>query len=194
MRELRDGYVPAPDPAASQSAASQPAASQPGPPAMPGDPDGFAGWVRPHLTAMALLAARLAPGAERDDVVQESLVRAWTKRRQFDPARGTPAAWLLAITADQARKARGRRRPSLALVEGPATGGAAADPAAEERLDLESALDRLSGRQRLAVDCVYYAGLSVAETAAVMGCTEGTVKSTLSDARARLRPLLEVSG
>jgi DNA-directed RNA polymerase specialized sigma24 family protein len=35
-------------------------------------------------------------------------------------------------------------------------------------------------------------GLSVAETAAVMGCAEGTVKSTLADARARLRTLLGV--
>jgi RNA polymerase sigma-70 factor (ECF subfamily) len=37
-------------------------------------------------------------------------------------------------------------------------------------------------------------GLSVADTAAVMGCAEGTVKSTLADARAKLRAMLEVSG
>jgi RNA polymerase sigma-70 factor (ECF subfamily) len=51
----------------------------------------------------------------------------------------------------------------------------------------------LTARQRQAVDCLYFAGLTVAETAAVMGCAEGTVKSTLSDARARLRTLLEVA-
>jgi RNA polymerase sigma-70 factor (ECF subfamily) len=44
----------------------------------------------------------------------------------------------------------------------------------------------------LAVDCFYFVGLTVSETAAVMGCSEGTVKSTLSDARARLRAALEV--
>jgi RNA polymerase sigma-70 factor (ECF subfamily) len=54
-------------------------------------------------------------------------------------------------------------------------------------------MEALSARQRLAVDCFYFADLSVADTAAVMGCSEGTVKSTLSDARARLRSLLEVS-
>ena len=64
---------------------------------------------------------------------------------------------------------------------------------AEERLDVEYAVARLAPRQRLAVDCFYFVGLSVAETAAVMQCSEGTVKSTLSDARHRLRPLLEVS-
>jgi len=67
-------------------------------------------------------------------------------------------------------------------------------PEPSDTVDLNRALDRLAPRQRLAVDCVYFAGLSVAETAAVMKCAEGTVKSTLSDARARLRSSLEVSG
>ena len=61
-------------------------------------------------------------------------------------------------------------------------------------MDVERALGRLTRRQRMAVECVYFVGLTVAETAAVMGCSDGTVKSTLSDARARLRSLLEVSG
>jgi RNA polymerase sigma factor (sigma-70 family) len=156
----------------------------------PADPAGFAEWVRPHLPAIARLAARLAPDADRDDLVQESLVRAWLKRRQFDPARGSPSAWLLAITADRARRARLRARPRADAVGEPAT----PPPLADERVDLRRALDRLSPRQRLAVDCVYYAGLTVAETAAVMRCAEGTVKSTLADARGRLRDLLEVSG
>lgn len=159
------------------------------PPAgVPAEPTGFADWVRPHLPAMARLAARLAPGADRDDVVQEALVRAWTKRRLYDAGRGTAAAWLLAITADQAAKARRRASSAgrIVPVELPL-------PAAGPDPDLARAVAALSARQRLAVDCYYYAGLTVAETAAVMGCSEGTVKSTLSDARARLRPLLEVS-
>lgn len=147
--------------------------------------DEFAEWVAPHLPALARLAARLAPDGERDDVVQEALARAWRKRATFDPARGTPLAWLLAITADQARRARRRVRP-LAFF-------AAATPARsiDDRLDLEAAVALLPARQRLAVDCFYFVGLSVAETAAVMACAEGTVKSTLSDARARLQILLE---
>jgi len=58
-------------------------------------------------------------------------------------------------------------------------------------MDLGEAVSRLAGRQRLAVDCFYFVGLSVAETAAVMRCSEGTVKSTLADARKRLRSMLE---
>lgn len=163
----------------------------------------FAAWVGPHIPAMARLAARLAPDADRDDVVQEALVRSWRKRHQYDPERGTPSAWLLAITADQAGKARRRllspRRPQLAVATDISVGDghvlAAHDGGGvSDWVDLESALGGLTERQRLAVDCFYYAGLTVAETAAVMRCSEGTVKSTLSDARAKLRVLLEVTG
>jgi RNA polymerase sigma factor (sigma-70 family) len=151
----------------------------------PATPEEFSDWVRPHLAALTRLAARLAPSGDRDDVVQESLARAWTKRSQFDPARGSALAWLLAITADQARRARRRRRP-FALFQ--------ADRrvrSIDARLDIEFAVSKLPTRQRLAVDCFYFVGLSVAETAVVMGCAEGTVKSTLSDARARLQRILE---
>jgi RNA polymerase sigma factor (sigma-70 family) len=156
---------------------------------VPDAAEGFADWVRPHLPAMTRLAARLAAGSDRDDVVQEALARAWRKRRQFDAARGTPAAWLLAITADRARQAR-RRRP-IAWLPADVVAGRVRSP--DERLDVEYAVSRLPPRQRLAVDCFYFVGLSVTETAAVMRCSEGTVKSTLSDARHRLRPMLEVT-
>ena len=69
---------------------------------------------------------------------------------------------------------------------GPAPAGA--DAAAS--VDLERALARLTSRQRLAVDLHYYLGLKLVEVAEVMRCSEGTVKSTLSDARGRLRALL----
>ena len=161
--------------------------------AAPDDPVGFGLWVRPHLRQLANLVARLAPGADRDDVVQDALARAWVKRSQFDPRRGTPAAWLLAIAADQAAKTRRRARPASPLADTDAGTAPGADTAAG-RVDVERALVRLSRRQRLAVECVYFVGLSVAETAAVMGCSDGTVKSTLADARARLRTLLEVAG
>lgn len=150
-------------------------------------PADFAAWVEPELSKMSRLAARLAPDADRDDVVQEALIRAWQKRDQYDESRGTAAVWLLAITADQARRARRRRRP-FALVAEITVPGRSPD----ERLDVEAAVARLPGRQKLAVDCFYFVGLSVAETSAVMRCSEGTVKSTLSDARKRLRLLLEV--
>lgn len=159
--------------------------------AAPDDPAGFGAWVQPHLRQVANLVARLAPLADRDDVVQDVLARAWVKRRLFDARRGTPAAWLLAIAADQAAKARRRSRPAAPLPETHDVRIGEVDGAT--RLDVERALARLTRRQRLAIECVYFVGLTVAETAAVMGCADGTVKSTLADARARLRALLEVT-
>jgi len=158
----------------------------------PDDPVEFGDWVRPHMRTLAHLVARLAPSADRDDVVQDALARAWAKRHLFDPARGTAGAWLYAIAADQAGKARRRLRWPAGPGTADETGGGG-DDVATTRVDVQRALARLSRRQRLAVECVYFVGLSIVDTAAVMRCAEGTVKSTLADARARLRMLLEVS-
>jgi len=146
----------------------------------------FARLVEPYLPKMSHLAERLTSDSNRDDVVQEALINAWTKRRSFNPERGSLGGWLLAITADQARKSWRRRYVFFGQLEPPR------EAAADDRLDLQSAVSKLAPRQRLAVDCFYFAGLSVAETAAVMRCSEGTVKSTLSDARTALRTTLEV--
>jgi RNA polymerase sigma-70 factor (ECF subfamily) len=150
-------------------------------------PDGFTAWVRPHWPAMARLASR--SGSDPDDILQDALSDAWRKRTQFDPARGSARSWLLAITADQRRKTwrRAARLLSRSTVL-PEDGGAATDRTdSSTSVDLERALARLTDRQRLAIDLHYYLGLGITDIAAVMRCSEGTVKSTLADARGRLR-------
>lgn len=57
-------------------------------------------------------------------------------------------------------------------------------------LDLKSALARLPARQRAAVVLRFYCDLSIEQTAQVMGCSEGTVKSQSSRGLATLRNLL----
>ncbi len=155
----------------------------------PGKSDDFALWVSPHLAAMGNLASRLAGAASRDDVVQEALTRAWRKWHLYNAGRGTPRSWLLAIVADRARRVRHRRRPNDELDESNAPATQAVD---ESRVDLERAVASLPPRMKLTVDCVYFVGLTMAETAIVMNVSEGTVKSTLADARTRLRSQLEV--
>lgn len=147
---------------------------------------GFARYVEPFLPKMLHLAERLGGHANRDDIVQQALINAWTKRSQFRIERGSLGGWLMAIVADQARKTWRRRLPLLRRVSDPP------GPSVEDRIDLEHAVGKLPPRQRIAVECHYFAGLTVVETAAVMGCAEGTVKATLSQARANLRPALEV--
>lgn len=143
----------------------------------PGD---FEAWVSPHLASMGNLATRLAGPSDRDDVVQESLSRAWRRRSTYQADRGSPRAWLLAIVADQSRRARRRQARLEPAID-------ASVSAAEADLDLEAAISALPRRQRLAVELHYLVDLSVADVAVVMGCSEGTVKSTLFDARATLR-------
>jgi RNA polymerase sigma-70 factor (ECF subfamily) len=142
--------------------------------------------VGPHLAAMERLAMRLAPGQQADDVVQNALLRAWRRRSSYDPDRGTLANWLFAITANEAKRLTRRLevgrflRPFAQVMP------------IDALLDVEAAIKTLPPRQRLAIDCHYFAGLTVDETAAVMGCAPGTVKSTLSDARRQLKQRLEV--
>src|SRR5947208_2555299 len=118
---------------------------------------------------MARLARRLAPNADPDDVVQDALARAWQKRSQFDPARGTPTTWLLAIVADQARSARRTRIRRLRVVDERAElpdPPAPASTGVEVDVDLERAVELLAERQQLAVHLHYFVGLNVDETAA----------------------------
>lgn len=147
--------------------------------------DDFSALVSPHLAAMANLAARLAGGAQREDVVQDALSRAWQRWETYDADRGSPRTWLLAIVADRARRSR-RRLPRLTT-----RSAAAAVMPQETDVDLERAIDRLPRRQRMAVELHYFVGLTTSETASVMSCAEGTVKSALHDARSNLRRALE---
>lgn len=63
----------------------------------------------------------------------------------------------------------------------------------DDRLDLLAALARLPARQRAAVVLRYWADLDIAETARVLGVTEGTVKSSSSKGLAALRGVLQDS-
>ena len=146
----------------------------------------FADWVAPYLTSMHHLAGRLAPGAQ-DDVLQDALVRAWRRRATFDPGRGSARAWLLAVVAGEARRTRVRLRQRVHDIV-----PVAQSPDVERDLDVQRAVESLPRRLRLAVELHYFVGLSVVETAQVMGIAEGTVKSTLHDARERLRPVLHM--
>src|SRR3954453_17304020 len=71
----------------------------------------FGEWVAPHLAALWALAVHEVGSSAADDVVQESLLRAWRKWSPYDPVRGTARAWLVAIVLDRSRRHRVRRRP-----------------------------------------------------------------------------------
>lgn len=148
--------------------------------------DDFEAWVAPHWSAMQRLVARLAPGPDRDDLLQEALLQAWRKRHTFDESKGAARTWLLTVTADRVRRSRRSVSPSVVAL---GDWDAPMDMAGTDP-DLSRAVRRLTGRQRMAIELYYYVGLPVADVAVLMNCSDGTVKATLSAARTRLRGVL----
>jgi RNA polymerase sigma-70 factor (ECF subfamily) len=145
---------------------------------------------------MFRFAMTVSSANDAEDIVQDALARAWQKRRQYDPARGSLQSWLLALVADQARGRRRRAKPLWELVrlvaadqdQVPlAAGPADRDDAA---LDLRAAVQRLAPRQRAAVVLHHFVDLPIDDVAALLQCSPGTVKSTLHDARRALARIL----
>ena len=127
-----------------------------------------------------LAYARTGSRADAEDVMQEVFVRLLRARPEFRDEEHANA-WLLRVGARCAAdvlRAPWRRR------EGPLDDGL---PAPEPVLALPA-------QYRMAVHLYYYEELSVAEIAAVLGKSEGAVKSRLFRARALLRRYLKEDG
>jgi len=137
--------------------------------------------------------------ADAEDAAQEGFVKAY---RALDRFRLGAALrpWLLQIVANEARnraRSSGRRQHlELKLAEGFRPGDAAPSPEAvavgmDERRRLLAMVNALSEEDRQVIACRYFLELSGEETAAALGLAEGTVKSRLSRALARLRSRVE---
>jgi RNA polymerase sigma-70 factor (ECF subfamily) len=139
--------------------------------------------------------------AEAEDAAQDGFVKAFRALDRF--RRGAPPRpWLLRIVANEARnRVRSTRRRlglELRLAEGFRPGDAAPSPeaasvAAEDRARLLALVNALGEEERLVIASRYFLELSGEETAAALGIPEGTVKSRLSRALARLREKYEVA-
>ena len=141
-------------------------------------------WSSLYRTAYLLLGDH----GLAEDLVQTSLARtyaAWSKVRDVDAAPAYARATLMNSAKGRFRKKSWRRElPTEALKE------PAHHPDPSLRPTVLAALDRLAPRQRAVIVLRYYEDQSVAETARILGCAEGTVKSQTSDALAVLRPHL----
>ena len=166
-----------------------------------GDRDAYAELVRRHQTIAVRVAAQVGDVAVAEDAAQEAFVKAFAALRRFDPERPF-RPWLLAIVANEARdrvrdRRRGVRLTDRLIAVSTATVGAAAEEEALTRIGTErlvNALAALRDRDRELVTLRFVLDLGERETAAVLGCRPGTVKSRTSRALGRLRILLEESG
>ena len=85
---------------------------------------------------------------------------------------------------------------ALPLEEFPSEARSSGDPAIdspgpEQLQHLMKAIAELPPRQRQAIACRYLRRMSIRQAAEVMGCAEGTVKSAVWAALARLREILQ---
>lgn len=135
-----------------------------------------------HASALLAYALRLTGGdrARAEDVVQETLVRAWRNLDRLDDAVAPVRPWLftvaqrVAIDAHRARQSRPVEVGDGVLAALP---GLDQVDATLDRIVVGEALDSLSAEHRAVIVETYYRGRSVAEAAAQLGVPAGTVKS-----------------
>jgi len=144
----------------------------------------------PNLRAFALAQCHHRQLAE--DLVQETLLRAWAHRDRFEPG-SNMAAWLFTILRNHHRSLYRRQRRELEDVGGAHAAELIVAPDQQSRLDLQdfrAALQHLSPDQREALLLVGAEGFSYQQAAAIGGCAVGTIKSRVNRARVTLALLL----
>lgn len=129
-----------------------------------------------------------------EELAQDALMRAvrdWSKVRKMD----SPEAWLHRVALNVANSMfRRRSAEARAKQRLHAYPPVAHQPADADALAVRDALTSLPRRRRTALILRYYGGFSVRETAEVMGCPEGTVKTLTHKAIAQLRGLPQLEG
>ena len=152
-----------------------------------------------HATALWGYCLRLTgqDRARAEDVVQETLLRAWRNFATLDESQGSVRAWLFKvarnIVIDEWRTKRAQNEFPVADV--PELAGA------DDRTDqlllswvVADAFTRLSPEHRAVLVECYYRGVSVADASRRLGVPEGTVKSRTHYALRALRLALEEMG
>lgn len=145
-----------------------------------------------ELRPVVVRAVRLMVGAGSavaEDAAQEALIelqRSLPSLRDQDAAKAFAARIACRVALKVAR--RERRYARLGLASGRAVETQGTPP--PDLVELKDAFDALPPRQRATAVLRLHIGLSEQETAAVLGCSVGTVKRQLHDARRSLRSSL----
>jgi RNA polymerase sigma-70 factor (ECF subfamily) len=147
----------------------------------------------PHLRAFAI---SLTGNRDRaDDLVQDTLMRAWANLDRFE--RGTSLnAWLFTILRNCFHSEYRKRKREVEDPDGSYAARLRTPPDQQSHLDYEdflTALPKLPPDQREALLLVAAQGLSYEEAAEVCGVPLGTVKSRVNRARNRLTALLDLN-
>ncbi len=152
-----------------------------------------------HYSVLLGFVSRYVQDRHRaEDLVQETLLRAWKHIDHLDPEPGRTRSYLLTIARNVVTNAwrAEQRRPKLVMDEQAVRTVASADTVDElvEGWLVAEALERLSADHRAVVQAMYYDGQSVADAARTLAVPEGTVKSRAYYAVRALRRVFEEMG
>jgi len=140
--------------------------------AMAGDREAFSDLAAAHWRRLLGLARSIVADLEAEGVVQDGLIKAWTKiGRLREPA--AFASWLTRIVANTA-VARARNRRIFQPLNG--ADFAARNRSADDRIDVQRLLTRLAPRQRAVLHLTVIEGLSDSEIADVLGISSSSVR------------------
>lgn len=142
------------------------------------------------LRAFAMSLTRNRSAA--DDLVQDTIVKAWTNIDKFAVGSNLQA-WLFTILRNTYYSSLRKRRREVSDPDGIHAQGLFVKPDHDGRLafgDFQRAFDKLSPEHREVLTLVGASGFSCEEAASMMGVAVGTVKSRASRARRRLSDLM----
>lgn len=146
-----------------------------------------------HLPAMRAFAISLTRnGATADDMVQDTVVKAWTNIDKFELG-SNMRAWLFTILRNTYYSSRRKAKREVADVDGVFTESLAEKPAHDGHLqmtDFRTALGKLKVEQREALMLIGASGFSYEEAAEMCGVAVGTMKSRTNRARAQIAELM----
>lgn len=146
----------------------------------------------PSLRAFARSLASSADAA--DDLVQETLVKAWHKQDSFHMGTNI-RAWMFTILRNEFYSQMRKRGREISDANGALSENMAVHPEQSGKMDLQDmqkALNSLPEDQREAIILIGASGMSYEEAAEVCGVAVGTIKSRVSRARTRLAEVLEI--
>jgi RNA polymerase sigma-70 factor, ECF subfamily len=155
----------------------------------------FGGLYAEHGPALLRLATALTGGdrGRAEDLVQETMLRAWTHRANLDIQHRSPRAWLITVVqrlAVDAHRARRARPAEVELNEHLELAGCQRAETSIDEIDIRAAIAALPAPQRQVLAEIYYRDRSVAEAARILQIPPGTVKSrTFHGLRALRRAL-----
>jgi RNA polymerase sigma-70 factor (ECF subfamily) len=148
-----------------------------------------------HLPALRAFALSLTRnGATADDMVQDTVVKAWTNIEKFTVGTNM-RAWLFTILRNTYYSSRRKVKREVADVDGIMTESLAEKPAHDGRLqlgDFWKAFEQLPDEQRETLILVGASGFSYEEAAATCGVAVGTIKSRANRGRKRLAELMHL--